>query len=117
MMVENKVKDLCDRIRQTAYDIHVYHGHGHLEKVYENALGHRLRKWVWTRFNSHQSTSTMKMELKLASTLPTCYPATAGVRAINELKPILGLDLTATPQIETGDGHAPLKNRTPKSRN
>lgn len=22
----------------------VYHGHGHLEKVYENALAHRLRK-------------------------------------------------------------------------
>jgi GxxExxY protein len=38
------IKTLCDQIRQTAYDIHVYHGHGHLEKVYENALGHRLRK-------------------------------------------------------------------------
>lgn len=35
---------LCDAIRQIAYDIHVYHGHGHLEKVYENALVHRLRK-------------------------------------------------------------------------
>ncbi len=35
---------LCDQIRQTAYNIHVYHGHGHLEKVYENALVHRLRK-------------------------------------------------------------------------
>ena len=31
-------------MRQTAYDIHVYHGHGHLEKVYENALAHRLAK-------------------------------------------------------------------------
>ena len=31
-------------MRQTAYNIHVYHGHGHLEKVYENALAHRLRK-------------------------------------------------------------------------
>lgn len=38
------VKALCDRVRQTAYDIHLYHGHGHLEKVYENALAHRLRK-------------------------------------------------------------------------
>ena len=38
------VKDLCDQVRQVAYDIHVYHGHGHLEKVYENALAHRLRK-------------------------------------------------------------------------
>jgi GxxExxY protein len=38
------VKTLSDQVRQTAYDIHVYHGHGHLEKVYENALAHRLRK-------------------------------------------------------------------------
>jgi len=38
------MKELTDRVRQTAYDIHVYHGHGHLEKVYENALAHRLRK-------------------------------------------------------------------------
>lgn len=35
---------LCDLVRETAYAIHVYHGHGHLEKVYENALVHRLRK-------------------------------------------------------------------------
>ena len=35
---------LCDQVRQISYDIHVYHGHGHLEKVYENALVHRLRK-------------------------------------------------------------------------
>ena len=38
------IKTLCDQVRQMAYDIHVYHGHGHLEKVYENALAHRLRK-------------------------------------------------------------------------
>jgi GxxExxY protein len=38
------IPELCDIIRQTAYDIHLYHGHGHLEKVYENALAHRLRK-------------------------------------------------------------------------
>ena len=38
------IKSLCDQVRQTAYAIHVYHGHGHLEKVYENALAHRLRK-------------------------------------------------------------------------
>lgn len=35
---------LCDQIRETAYAIHEYHAHGHLEKVYENALAHRLRK-------------------------------------------------------------------------
>ncbi len=32
------------------------------------------------------------------------YRASAGVRALNELKPILGLELTATPQVETGKG-------------
>lgn len=40
----NNIKILCDQIRQTAYEIHVYHAHGHLEKVYENALTHRLHK-------------------------------------------------------------------------
>jgi len=38
------INDLCDIVRQTAYDIHVYHGNGHLERVYENALVNRLRK-------------------------------------------------------------------------
>lgn len=38
------VFQLCDIVRETAYAIHVYLGHGHLEKVYENALTHRLRK-------------------------------------------------------------------------
>lgn len=43
-MTEREVKLLCDRVRQVAYDIHVYLGPGHLEKVYENALVHRLGK-------------------------------------------------------------------------
>jgi type III restriction enzyme len=38
------------------------------------------------------------------------YRASAGVRAINELKPILGLELTATPFIETSRGAVPFKN-------
>ena len=37
------IKELCDRVREISYAIHVYHGHGHLEKIYENALVHRLR--------------------------------------------------------------------------
>jgi type III restriction enzyme len=32
------------------------------------------------------------------------------VKAINELKPILGLELTATPQVETGGRPEPFKN-------
>ena len=43
-MTDEEAKCLCDRIRQTAYDIHVYLGIGYLEKVYENALAHRLAK-------------------------------------------------------------------------
>ena len=38
------------------------------------------------------------------------YRASAGVRAINELKPILGLELTATPFVETSKGAVPFKN-------
>ncbi|MBI1913120.1 MAG: DEAD/DEAH box helicase family protein [Deltaproteobacteria bacterium] len=38
------------------------------------------------------------------------YRATAGVRAINELKPVLGLELTATPQVETGGKTTSFKN-------
>jgi len=37
------INELCDIVRETSYAIHLYHGHGHLEKVYENALAHRLR--------------------------------------------------------------------------
>ncbi len=38
------------------------------------------------------------------------YRASAGVKAINELKPIIGLELTATPQVETGGKTEPFKN-------
>jgi len=38
------------------------------------------------------------------------YRASAGVRAINELKPILGLELTATPFVETSKGAIPFNN-------
>ena len=35
---------LGDVVRETAFAIHCHHKHGPLEKVYENALVHRLRK-------------------------------------------------------------------------
>jgi GxxExxY protein len=35
---------LCDVIRETSFEIHKYLRSGHLEKIYENALAHRLRK-------------------------------------------------------------------------
>ena len=47
------ITELCNQVRQTSYDIHVYHAHGHLEKVYENALAHRLRKLGWDVRQQH----------------------------------------------------------------
>ncbi|GAK52434.1 type III restriction enzyme, res subunit, putative [Candidatus Moduliflexus flocculans] len=38
------------------------------------------------------------------------YRATAGAKAINELRPVLGLELTATPMIETNSGTIKFKN-------
>ncbi len=38
------------------------------------------------------------------------YRASAGVRAINELKPVIGLELTATPFVETNKGSISFKN-------
>ena len=39
-----EINKLCDVVREPSFAIHKYHRHGHLEKVYENALAHRLRK-------------------------------------------------------------------------
>ena len=39
-----EINRLCDVIRQTSFDLHKYFRSGHLEKIYENALTHRLTK-------------------------------------------------------------------------
>jgi GxxExxY protein len=38
------INEVCDVVRETSFAIHKYHRNGHLEKVYENALFHRLQK-------------------------------------------------------------------------
>jgi GxxExxY protein len=43
-MSENEIFKLCDIVRETAFSLHCYLRHGHLEKVYENGLANRLRK-------------------------------------------------------------------------
>ena len=43
-MKTNDINQLCDTVRETSFAIHCYHRNGHLEKIYENALVHRLRK-------------------------------------------------------------------------
>jgi GxxExxY protein len=41
---EKAVRALCDRVRQTAFELHAFLKSGHLEKVYGNGLANRLRK-------------------------------------------------------------------------
>ncbi len=43
-MQKQDIKQLCDVIREVSFDIHRYLRHGHLEKIYVNALVHRLEK-------------------------------------------------------------------------
>ncbi|MFA5688415.1 MAG: GxxExxY protein [Kiritimatiellales bacterium] len=38
------IHELCDVVRETSFAIHKYHRNGHLEKIYEHALFHRLQK-------------------------------------------------------------------------
>jgi GxxExxY protein len=43
-MNEEEILRICDTVRQTAFELHTFLRHGHLEKVYENGLVRRLRK-------------------------------------------------------------------------
>ena len=38
------INQLCDVVRETSFALHRYHRNGHVEKIYENGLAHRLRK-------------------------------------------------------------------------
>jgi GxxExxY protein len=44
MKPDTDIFALCDVVRETAFALHRHLRHGHLEKVYENGLAHRLRK-------------------------------------------------------------------------
>jgi GxxExxY protein len=43
MDIEN-INQLCDMVRECSFGLHKHLRHGHLEKIYENGLTHRLRK-------------------------------------------------------------------------
>ena len=43
-MTDAQAKDLADRVRQISFQLHNFLKWGHLEKVYENGLAHRLSK-------------------------------------------------------------------------
>jgi GxxExxY protein len=40
----NTINELCDLVRESSFALHCFLKNGHLEKVYENGLAHRLRK-------------------------------------------------------------------------
>ncbi len=42
---KDPIFQLCDTIRETSFALHSYLRHGQMEKVYENGLVHRLRKF------------------------------------------------------------------------
>jgi GxxExxY protein len=44
MKSQTEILRLCDLIRDASFSLHQYLRHGHLERVYENGLAHRLRK-------------------------------------------------------------------------
>ncbi len=44
MKDQTEIFRLCDLVRETSFSLHQYFRHGHMEKVYENGLTHRLRK-------------------------------------------------------------------------
>lgn len=44
MKDKDDIFSLVDLIRETSYSLHRYLRYGHLEKVYENGLAHRLQK-------------------------------------------------------------------------
>lgn len=43
-MTQEKMSEMCDRVRETAFALHACLRHGHKEQVHENGLCHRLRK-------------------------------------------------------------------------
>ena len=53
-MKTDEIMKLCNQLRETAYAIHCYHGTGYIEKVYENALAHRLRNLGMDVKQQHQ---------------------------------------------------------------
>ncbi len=56
--MEAEMKALVETVRETSFALHKYHRNGHLEKIYENGLAHRLRK------QGHQVTQQFPIEVR-----------------------------------------------------
>jgi hypothetical protein len=59
------IMQLCDTGRQTAYNIHVYHGQGHLEKVYFGSYKFQVKKYVLSEARRFRPASLLSILLNL----------------------------------------------------
>ncbi|UPT75014.1 MAG: DEAD/DEAH box helicase family protein [Elusimicrobiota bacterium] len=73
----------------------------------EAAKFHRLQEYIGQSYFEYLSGLD---DLVLIMDESHRYRASAGMKAINELKPVLGLELTATPQIERAGGSEVFRN-------
>jgi GxxExxY protein len=68
-----EVFKLCDEVGETGFAMHRYLRNGHVEKVYENALVHRLQCAVFAGRRIIHSRYATKMVLCWGAFLPTFF--------------------------------------------
>ena len=51
--MKDPIFQLCDQVRETSFALHRHLRHGHLEKVYENGLAHRLGQQGLSALQQH----------------------------------------------------------------
>ncbi|WP_156254720.1 DEAD/DEAH box helicase [Sandarakinorhabdus oryzae] len=70
----------------------------------------RIRSMQETLGDSYFDYLSKQQDLVMLMDESHRYRATAGMRAINELNPVMGLELTATPFVEGSKGPVPFRN-------
>lgn len=83
---------------------------GHLDAKDEKAKVARIRRLVETIGESYFDYLAGCDDLVVLMDESHRYRAEAGMAAINELKPVLGLELTATPRVVKGTKEIPFRN-------
>lgn len=83
---------------------------GKLAKDDEKRSVARVRRLIETIGESYFDFLASKEDLVVIMDESHRYRASAGWEALNDLKPVLGLELTATPQVEKNGKSVPFKN-------
>lgn len=83
---------------------------GKLAKYDEKRSVARVRRLIETIGESYFDFLASKEDLVVIMDESHRYRASAGWEALNDLKPVLGLELTATPQVERNGKSVPFKN-------